>query len=211
MYSTKSGLVFGFHGCDQSLIDEIILGQNSLRASENDFDWLGHGVYFWEQSPSRALEWAEHLCDNPGKSKNPIKTPAVLGAILDLGHCLDFTDFGKIQLLKEGYDLLMDAIKTDTEAKIPENRDVKGNSDLLLRFLDCAVIEAIHLIKDDENASGKTGQYFDSVRGVFLEGDNIYPNAGFKEKTHIQLCIRNQNCIKGYFLPKKINTSFKKV
>src|SRR5690606_4350330 len=49
---------------------------------------------------------------------------------------------------------------------------------------------------------------FDSVRGVFWEGAELYPNAGFREKDHIQLCIRNPNCIKGYFYPIKINTDY---
>ena len=40
-----------------------------------------------------------------------------------------------------------------------------------------------------------------SVEDVFVEGEPIYPNSGFMEKTHIQLCIVNPNCIKGYFNP----------
>lgn len=39
----------------------------------------------------------------------------------------------------------------------------------------------------------------DSVRGVFTEGKPIYPGAGFDEKTHIQIVVRNQDCIKGVF------------
>lgn len=36
-------------------------------------------------------------------------------------------------------------------------------------------------------------------RGVVVEGKRIYPNAGFHEKSHIQVCVRNLRCIKGYF------------
>jgi hypothetical protein len=43
---------------------------------------------------------------------------------------------------------------------------------------------------------------FDSVRGVFIEGQPLYPGAGFHDKNHIQICIRNPNCIKGLFLPR---------
>jgi hypothetical protein len=43
---------------------------------------------------------------------------------------------------------------------------------------------------------------FDSVRGVFFEGEDLYQNAGFKSKNHIQIAIRNPNCIKGYFIPR---------
>ena len=52
---------------------------------------------------------------------------------------------------------------------------------------------------------------FDSIRGVFFEGDELYPGAGFKEKDHIQICIRNPNCIKGYFLPRELIGNFPKV
>ena len=31
----------------------------------------------------------------------------------------------------------------------------------------------------------------------------LYDGAGFLDKTHIQICIRNPNCIKGYFIPRK--------
>jgi hypothetical protein len=39
----------------------------------------------------------------------------------------------------------------------------------------------------------------DTLRGVFTEGRPIYPGAGFDEKTHIQIVVRNQRCIKGVF------------
>lgn len=77
-----------------------------------------------------------------------------------------------------------------------------GN-DLLLRNLDCAVIELLHSINQDNNLHN-----FDSVKGMFTEGSELYPNAGFRTKDHIQLCIRNLNCIKGYFHPRKTNTKF---
>ena len=42
-------------------------------------------------------------------------------------------------------------------------------------------------------------QAFDSVRGMFIEGDRLYENSGFYRKTHIQVCVRNPLCIKGVF------------
>ena len=41
----------------------------------------------------------------------------------------------------------------------------------------------------------------DTVRGAFIEGSPIYRGAGFRAKNHIQLCVRNLSCIKGYFRP----------
>ncbi|SEN29954.1 hypothetical protein SAMN05216436_11456 [bacterium A37T11] len=73
----------------------------------------------------------------------------------------------------------------------------KGNTaDLLQRELDFAVIEWTH-----EWQKRTDKKEFDSVRGVFWEGNPLYPTAGFPEKDHIQICVRNLDCIKGYFLP----------
>ena len=205
MYSTKTGLVLGFHGCDESIINDILLGKKELKQSDNTYDWLGHGIYFWENSPSRAVEFAEFLKNNPQRARTPIKSPSVIGAVIDLGYCLDFTDYSNLQLLKGGYELLKTAI--DKSGVKLTNKPIGENKDLLFRELDCAVIETLHsLISADTDLKP-----FDSVRGVFWEGKEIYPNAGFKEKNHIQICIRNRNCIKGYFLPRKFDSNYSKV
>jgi hypothetical protein len=47
MYPAKPGLIIGFHGCDKKVRDAIVSGKLSLKASNNDYDWLGHGIYFW--------------------------------------------------------------------------------------------------------------------------------------------------------------------
>lgn len=51
-------LVLGYHGCDKTLVREIVSGQGELRPSRNDYDWLGEGSYFWEDSYDRAHRWA---------------------------------------------------------------------------------------------------------------------------------------------------------
>jgi hypothetical protein len=109
MYSHRTGLTLGFHGCDRSVAQSVFKGESELKTSMNSYDWLGHGIYFWEYSPKRAMDFAN------------------------------------------------------------------------------------------------------SVRGVFFEGPDLYLNSGFKEKDHIQICIRNPNCIKGYFLPRVYDKHFSRV
>jgi hypothetical protein len=59
-------------------------------------------------------------------------------------------------------------------------------------------------IKNDVNSKGFSEyKIFDSSRGVFTEGGPAFPGAGIQSKNHIQICIRNPNCIKGFFLPRK--------
>ena len=45
---------------------------------------------------------------------------------------------------------------------------------------------------------------------MFFEGKDLYENAGFKEKNHIQIALRNPNCIKGYFVPRELDTKYKR-
>lgn len=58
--------------------------------------------------------------------------------------------------------------------------------------------------REEIQVRGYTGiKIFDSVRGVFTEGGPAFEGAGLFEKSHIQVCIRNPNCIKGFFIPRK--------
>lgn len=67
---------------------------------------------------------------------------------------------------------------------------------VFLRKRDCIVIQYVHAIQEVEEKPA-----FDSVRGLFQEGDEVFPGAGFTEGTHVQICVRNRSCIKGYFRP----------
>lgn len=103
LYSRRSNLVIGFHGCDKSIIDKVLSGQECLVPSTNDYDWLGHGIYFWENNEMRALQYAQSSMKRKNAS---IKEPAVIGAVIDLGYCMDLTDSLYLVELKEAYDLL---------------------------------------------------------------------------------------------------------
>lgn len=184
----------GFHGCDQSVVDKVVSGRSHLQSSENNYDWLGHGIYFWENDPGRALEYAEMLHDHPKRGRGKISHPAVLGAVIDLGHCLNLMETVALESVSSAYDTLKVSLES-AGIDLPVNTPGSdGGNDLILRRLDCAVIQLLH----EEN----TGREFDTVRGLFFEGEDLYPNAGFKTKNHIQICVRNPNCIKGYFLPR---------
>lgn len=200
MYSTLPNIIIGFHGCDKRVFDKILYEHEPFKPSTNDYDWLGNGMYFWEQNLERAWEWATCGMTNP---KLKIETPAVIGAVIDLGNCLNLLDSYNIQMLKLQYELFKSKMAI-LGKPIPQNKNVKGNNDLLMRFLDCAVIEDLHTsMESDEKV-----RPYDSVRGVFFEGDPIYETSGFMEQSHIQICVRNPNCIKGFFAPKDINTKW---
>ena len=173
--------------------------QSNLKKSENSYDWLGSGIYFWENNPERALNYVKEL---KSAGRNNIEEPYVVGAVIDLGYCLNLLESKSLRLLNENYSRLA-VLYAEAGLALPSNHTVKGCEDLLLRHLDCQVIETMHQFREECHE-----QPFDSVRGVFWEGQELYPGAGFKEKNHIQMCVRNPNCIKGFFRVRKDNSKF---
>ncbi len=193
MYDRLPGLVLGYHGCDRGVGEAVLAGQTDLKSSQNAFDWLGHGIYFWEHNPTRAIEWASLLRESPRKGRSRIKDPMAIGAVIDLGFCLNLLDAQFLSQLPIAFAKLQN-LHLALGEPLPRNRALRGSSDLLLRHLDCAVIETLHQLRVDEKKPA-----FDSVRGVFVEGDPLYPGAAIQKFNHIQVCVRNPGCVRGYF------------
>ena len=82
MYSKGSQRVLAFHGCDRTVAESVLSGRTDLLHSENDYDWLGHGIYFWENDPKRAFQYAQFIKKHPKRTKTPINEPFVIGAVI---------------------------------------------------------------------------------------------------------------------------------
>lgn len=63
------------------------------------------------------------------------------------------------------------------------------------RELDCAVIN------DCLDRMERRSIPFDTVRGAFLEGPPVFPGTTISAETHIQIAVRNVDCILGVFRP----------
>ncbi len=187
MHSLSTTFVLGYHGCDKT-VGERLLKNEAFKKSENDYDWLGSGIYFWESNPDRALSWAHEL-GSRHKGKKPFE-PFVVGAVIDLGFCLDLMTANGIIAVKEAYAGLIETAKS-SKVPLPVN---EGGEDLLLRRLDRAVIQYLHEFRKQEKKVP-----FDTVRAAFTEAKRLYENSGFREKTHIQVCVTNPDKIKGVF------------
>lgn len=84
---SKPSFTIGYHGCDAVLASQLLSRETTFRYSKKPFEWLGHGMYFWEDNFDRAKAWAESKY-----RKGLISQPAVIGAILNLRNCCDFSD-----------------------------------------------------------------------------------------------------------------------
>jgi hypothetical protein len=80
---------------------------------------------------------------------------------------------------------------------MPANQSHSGETGLILRYLDCAVINTVHRTRAEEHVAP-----FDTVRAAFIEGEPLFRGSSFHDKNHIQVCVRNLKCIRGYFRPR---------
>ena len=92
--------------------------------------------------------------------------------------------------LRSAHDRLV-GLSRFNDAPLPTN-----GSELRVRKLDCAVTNTLHRFREVNDLPA-----YDTVRGLFWEGDAIYPGAGVREGNHIQICVRDLSCILGYFRP----------
>lgn len=191
LYQHVPGLVLGFHGCDEAVGEAILKNPAAhIKSSNNAWDWLGAGIYFWENDPLRAYEFAEMKRQNPHVSTTSINKSFVVGAVIDLGLCCNLLDRSALAEVKKSYDLLSQ-VYAASGLPMPQNTGKNG----VWRHLDCAVIENMHALRSAANVS------YDTVRGLFWEGDELYPDSGMKSRNHVQIAVRNTACIRGYFRP----------
>jgi hypothetical protein len=179
----STSFILGYHGCSRKVGERLLAGE-PFEPSNNEYDWLGPGIYFWESNPQRGLEFARESASR--KAAAARDDAFVVGAIIEPRLCCDPTTSTGIDWVSLAYAALAKRLPA---GGLPEN-----SSNGLRRNLDCAVIRWLHKILEDENM-----QPIDTLRGIFIEGEPLYPGAGFYAKTHVQMVVRNPSCIKGVF------------
>lgn len=178
------GLIIGYHGCSLQTAKRILSGKvKHLKLSNSKHEWLGKGIYCWENSYHRAMEWAQqHIA--------PGETPAVLGVLFTPRECLDLTDSEHLDAI----DAISDTFEADCfikEIKVPENKGLRHD-------YDCALFNFCH-----EYRKNKGLPPIDTIRAAFAEGERIAGGkCTFTRRQHIQWAIISpENSIVGYFRP----------
>ena len=203
-----------YHGCDVTTRDDLVSGSlKSLNLSENNYDWLGNGVYFYEADSTRALKYAKTSAKNLSQllTAQAIGTPAVVGAILDVERWLDITTQFGISQFTEG----LESLKANIEAagvNMPTNKPAfEGDQDSLHRALDRAVFENVHAMRKGKLLEALAADQvdidlvlgcaeFQAVRGAFQQGGAIANGSAIHGDSHIQIALREPKCVLGWFL-----------
>ncbi len=163
--------VVAFHGTSRRAAEALVLGV-PFKQSQNEGDWLGHGIYFWENALQQAWTWA--------KQRHKAEA-AVVGALVRLGQCVDLFDPSNAQPLDTAHKNYLQHCK---EA----GRKTKTNVNAT-KYLDCAIWNHLAL------SLQAVGQGFESARAVFVPfakgaKQRLWDRSGVLRNAHIQLCVR---------------------
>ena len=165
--------VYGFHGCRKSVANALLSGRDVMLSSDNDYDWLGSGIYFWEEAPARAFLWARRKFGNDA---------SVIGAKIRLGRCLNLMDVEAYAPLRDTYEVLK-----------ASGRVLPVNTPHYHR-LDCLVINTAM-----EYAEKVVDRPYDTVRCPFAEGHPVFPDSRLFDLSHIQIAVRRQEALEDLF------------
>jgi hypothetical protein len=169
-YSDYHRTIIGFHGTTAAAAERLVSGE-PFAGSDQDNEWFGKGVYFWEYAAKQAWWWArEHKVH---------EQPAVVGAIIRLGNCFDLLDPRNVPAVQGFHDKLL-RLLVAAGAEIPVN--VRQN-----RVLDCAVFNYIYRLSDESDTPIETAQ------GVFVPtgtAKRAWRGSWISEEAHVQICVR---------------------
>ena len=168
--------ILGYHGCEKAFADEVRSGHVTLaqwKPSQNRYDWLGEGIYFWEASRTRAEQWAvEQFADDAD----------VLVMEVDLGECLN--------LLESTYHDDLRATYRSVRARFRREGLTFPRNLGKCHDLDNLVINSF--VRD----MAQQGFRFQTGRGAFEEGRPLFPGSAMRRQSHIQIAVRNVHCLR---------------
>ena len=151
-----------------------IIGREGFRLSQNDYDWLGDGVYFFQDGSLRAWQWARERHGDDA---------AVIGADIRLVNCMDLLDVGWNEVLSDAYDRYLASLKK-TGQMIPTQYG--GAHQLDREVINYAV-----------GSLREVGIRIACVRAAFREGRPAYTGSAFYNRSHVQIAVREpEYCIR---------------
>jgi hypothetical protein len=192
-------ILVGYHGCDQTIRDGLVNRSIShLNTSNNRYDWLGAGAYFFVGDYERAMHFANYAFENPhlNTTAKPILSPAVVGAVIEVDSIWDLSRTSGKTFFSQTRQRLEQDFASAGKA-VPINKRKNSDDDLgILRYQDRAVIE----IGCEITASN--GRPYDAVQGIFQQGKPLGDLSGFYQLSHTQIAVRSPaKSIIGYFVP----------
>lgn len=152
--------VRAYHAGDAKEIDDLIAGQPYMTPSYHGNNWLGEGLYFWENNANKAEKWQLE------KGKG-----AILQCDIDTQNLLNLLED------TDSSDLFFE----DAKALSEKHKSKYLNNRSSQKFeLDCQIF--------NEYRRKVKGQ-FSGVRMAFYLGESVSKDGNIFTGQHIQICL----------------------
>ena len=169
-------IVSGYHGTSSEAAEKIMV--EGFQPSRNPYDWLGDGVYFFQDAPQRAWDWAIERQGN---------FAAVVGANILLEGCIDLLDLGWYQVMADAYDSYVKILKDSGQSIPVQSRGAHRLDREVMNYMIGVLSES--------------GFRVACVRAAFGEGRPVYPDSAFYDRAHVQIAVRDiEACIQHRWL-----------
>ncbi len=171
----------GYHGTDMESARQIL--QIGFTPSRNNYDWLGKGVYFWQDAPYRSWNWASERCKENGGD------PAVIRSLVKIrrDEFMDLLDYHQDQEpnWSKYFRSTYQGLQEETSSRLPPNKRASGYHALDRLVFDTLIEDILKPVNINILA----------VRACFQEGEEIYPYSAIYNKSHIQVAVRDTSLI----------------
>lgn len=173
----------GYHITSAEAAEKIL--DEGFEQSRNTYDWLGRGVYFFQEAPDFALHWGAS-----DRKVGQFADPVVLGADIHFQGFMDLLDWTWGQALHKTFDALDAANDAGFRHAQSLQKPMQfGVDERQGHWLDQYVIEAT------AKTAGLDGNEIRGVRSVFFEGQLIYPGSHIADRQHLQIAVRDTTAI----------------
>jgi hypothetical protein len=169
----------GYHGTNMESARQIL--KTGFTPSRNQYDWLGKGVYFWQDAPYRAWHWAGEYCKNKGGD------PAVIRSVVEIGRdeFMDLLDYSQHPNWANRLGRTHEYLQQQTRSVLPPNKRAIGYHALDRLVVDTLIEDILKPVNINILA----------VRACFQEGEEIYQGSAIYNKSHIQVAVRDTSSI----------------
>jgi hypothetical protein len=164
-----------------------------LVPGENYWDWLGHGIYFFEAGKHHAHAYAEKYCDGG--------PPCVVEAEINMNGCLDFFDLPAKAKYVEEYDAYYHVFGRENMKRLRQ--------DDRRRPVDCAVFNFMYANLEQEGVPVPVVRcMFESGGPAWEDHDEADPrrrlsSSGVSALGHVQILVRDPAAIIGPLRPSE--------
>ena len=183
---TYPAVITGYHASPAWLLELVADAGVRQLWSTRPREWFGFGVYFFAYSKAHAERWVQIGYQLNWWDGNP---PGILKSDIETRNCLWLEEPSCVAEIEQAaIDLkAMCGVAGDD---LPKNERRRYGVPVERR-LDCAIFELLHFTRMRRGLPA-----YDTVVGYCASGRPLIPGTTIRLENHVQICVRNHECIK---------------